>query len=143
MEKYLREKFNEEQLLTELNNPESIFFIALLNAEIIGFLKLNSGRAQTEMKEPNGLEIERIYVLDKYIGKGIGKHLLNLAFQIPNKKNAHYIWLGVWEKNERAIAFYKKYGFVEFDTHVFVLGEDVQTDVLMKLNLLGSKHSEY
>ncbi|XOV69200.1 MAG: GNAT family N-acetyltransferase [Fluviicola sp.] len=135
IEKYLREKFNEEQLLLELDNPDSVFYIATLDGDVIGYLKLNSGKAQTELKDESGLEIERIYVLNKFIGKGIGKQLFNLTLDIARQKKSHFIWLGVWEKNERALTFYHKNGFVEFDKHIFVLGDDHQTDMLMKLEL--------
>ena len=135
MEKYLREKFSEEQLLSEVDNPDSEFYLAKLNEEVVGYLKLNIGQAQTELKDDKGLEIERIYVLNKFIGKGVGKQLFNLTLNIANQKDSQYIWLGVWEKNERAINFYLKNGFVEFDKHVFVLGNDHQTDILMKLEL--------
>lgn len=135
MEKYLREKFNEEQLLLELDNPDSLFYLAKLNKEVVGYLKLNTGQAQTELRDESGLEIERIYVLNKFIGKGIGKQLFNLTLDIARQKKSHFIWLGVWEKNERALTFYHKNGFVEFDKHIFVLGDDHQTDILMKLEL--------
>lgn len=135
MEKYLREKFNEEQLLLELDNPDSVFYVATLDGDVVGYLKLNTGKAQTELKDESGLEIERIYVLNKFIGKGIGKQLFNLTLDIARQKKSHFIWLGVWEKNERALNFYHKNGFVEFDKHIFVLGDDHQTDILMKLEL--------
>jgi len=135
MEKYLREKFSEEQLLSELDNPDSAFYLAMLDGDVVGYLKLNTGQAQTELMDDNGLEIERIYVLKKFIGKGIGKQLFKLTLDIACQKKSHFIWLGVWEKNERALTFYHKNGFVEFDKHIFVLGDDHQTDILMKLEL--------
>ncbi|MDX1653510.1 MAG: GNAT family N-acetyltransferase [Brumimicrobium sp.] len=135
MEKYLREKFSEEQLLLELDNPNSAFYLATLDEDVVGYLKLNTGQAQTELKDDSGLEIERIYVLNKFIGKGIGKQLFKQTLDIARQKKSHFIWLGVWEKNERALTFYHKNGFVEFDKHIFVLGDDHQTDILMKLEL--------
>lgn len=135
MEKYLCEKFSEEQLLLELDNPNSAFYLATLDEDVVGYLKLNTGQAQTELKDDSGLEIERIYVLNKFIGKGIGKQLFKLTLDIARQKKSHFIWLGVWEKNERALTFYHKNGFVEFDKHIFVLGDDHQTDILMKLEL--------
>lgn len=135
MDKYLHEKFNQEQLLLELQHPESEFHLVYHADEVIGYLKLNWGNAQTEMKESMGMEIERIYVLKKWIGKGIGKALYGLSLRIAASKGMSYIWLGVWEKNERALTFYQKNGFKAFDQHVFVLGDDHQTDILMKLEL--------
>lgn len=133
MEQYLNEKFSTEQLSKELEHPESHFFFAEIEGEVIGYLKINTGTAQSEQILENALEIERIYVLAAYHGKGIGKQLFDKALEIAKAKDFHLIWLGVWEENPRAIRFYAKQGFVPFDTHIFVLGEDVQTDLLMKL----------
>ena len=91
--------------------------------------------AQTELKENIGLEIERIYVLKEFHGKNVGQILYDTAFEVAKRINAEYLWLGVWEHNPRAINFYKKNGFVEFDKHIFKLGDDEQTDIMMKLKL--------
>jgi ribosomal protein S18 acetylase RimI-like enzyme len=78
------------------------------------------------------MEIQRIYVLKEHKGKGIGKRMIEKAAAIGREKSLQYIWLGVWEHNRAAIAFYEKLGFLKFDSHVFVLGEDHQIDHLMK-----------
>ncbi len=135
MKKYLDEKFNPDKLKSELNTPESEFYFASLHNVVIGYLKLNFGLAQTELKDLNALEIERIYVLKEFHGKRIGQYLYNTALQIATKSKAEYIWLGVWEKNFKAINFYKKNGFAEFDKHIFKLGDDGQTDLMMRLKL--------
>jgi diamine N-acetyltransferase len=74
-------------------------------------------------------------VLKEFHGKNVGKLLYEKALHIARQKNAGYVWLGVWEENHRAIRFYKKNGFKEFDKHIFRLGNDNQTDIMMKLNL--------
>lgn len=135
MEKYLREGFSEEKLLDELADENSEFYFAIDDGDIIGYLKINFGNAQTELKDNKGLEIERIYVLSKYHGKKVGQLLYDHAIEIATKSLAKYVWLGVWEENPRAINFYKKNGFVEFDKHIFVLGDDEQTDIMMKKEL--------
>ncbi len=135
MEKYLREGFSEEKLLDELADENSEFYFAIDGVDIIGYLKINFGNAQTELKDNKGLEIERIYVLSKYHGKKVGQLLYDHAIEIATKSLAKYVWLGVWEENPRAINFYKKNGFVEFDKHIFVLGDDEQTDIMMKKEL--------
>jgi len=94
---------------------------------------LNWGAAQTELTDPTAFEIERIYVLKPYLGKGMGNFLMDAALEIAYKMKPSYVWLGVWEKNERAIRFYEKYGFKVFGSHLFSLGNDIQTDLLMKL----------
>lgn len=135
MAKYLAEGLSKEKLLTELNDRDAEFYFALLYGRVIGYLKLNFGQSQTELKDEKALEIERIYVLKEYHGKNVGQILYNKAIQIAKQKNADYVWLGVWEENPRAISFYKKNGFVEFDKHLFKLGDDEQTDIMMKLTL--------
>jgi ribosomal protein S18 acetylase RimI-like enzyme len=135
MANYLEESFNTNQLTTELNNPDSQFYLAILENEVIGYLKINFGKAQTESINDNALEIHRIYVLQQFHGKKIGQLFVDKVLEIVNEYPAEYIWLGVWEENHRAIAFYTKNGFAEFDKHIFTLGDDVQTDLLMKLQL--------
>jgi len=135
MQKYLEEGFTVDKLTSELTNPNSEFYFALFDTKVIGYLKINFGQAQTELKDKKALEIERIYVLKKFHGKKVGQILYDTAFKIAKQTGANYLWLGVWEKNPRAINFYKKNGFVEFDKHIFKLGDDEQTDIMMKLQL--------
>lgn len=135
MAKYLEEAYAHEKLSSELMNPNSEFYLASLDDEVIGYLKLNFGDAQTELKDNEAAEIERIYVAKAFHGKKIGQSLYNKAIEIAKAKNVHYVWLGVWEENHRAIQFYTKNGFKEFDKHVFILGADIQTDIMMKLEL--------
>lgn len=136
MENYSEAAFSLEKLSEELNNPKSDFYLAELENRTIGYLKLNFGEAQTDVKDERAVEIERIYVLQEFVGKKIGQLLFEKAQEIARSKNAEYIWLGVWEKNSRALSFYKKNGFVEFGKHLFNLGGDEQTDLMMKLELL-------
>lgn len=135
MEEYLNEGFSRKKLTDELNNKDSEFYFAVLGNNIIGYLKLNFGRSQTELRDNNGVEIERIYVLNEFLGRKVGQCLYEKAIQIAKQINADYIWLGVWEENPRAINFYKKNGFIEFDKHIFKVGNDEQTDIMMKLRL--------
>lgn len=135
MQKYLEEGFTVNKLTSELTNPNSEFYFALFDNKVIGYLKINFGQAQTELKDQKALEIERIYVLKEFHGKKVGQILYDAAFDIAKQASANYLWLGVWEENSRAINFYKKNGFVEFDKHIFKLGNDEQTDLMMKLQL--------
>lgn len=135
MTKYLDEGFSAEKLTTELNDKNAEFYFATLDDNVIGYLKLNFGQSQTELQDDKGLEIERIYVLKEFHGKSVGQLLYNQSIKIARQKNMDYVWLGVWEENPRAIHFYKKNGFVEFDKHIFKLGNDEQTDIMMKLKL--------
>jgi ribosomal protein S18 acetylase RimI-like enzyme len=139
MKRYLDEGFSVEKLTAELNDQNAEFYFATLEGNVIGYLKLNFGQSQTELKDDKALEIERIYVLKEFHGKKVGQLLYEKAIQIARQKSADYVWLGVWEENPRAINFYKKNGFVEFDKHVFKLGEDEQTDIMMKLQLKSNE----
>ena len=133
--KYLDEAFTAEKIASELSNPYSQFYFARSKGKVIGYLKVNMGDAQTELKEEPGLEIERIYVLATFHGMGVGQALFSKALQIAQENNATYLWLGVWEENAKAINFYQKNGFSAFGKHTFQLGDEAQTDILMKLPL--------
>lgn len=135
MRQYLEESFSIEKLTAELSDENAEFYFALINSRVVGYLKLNFGASQTELKDHKAVEIERIYVLHEFHGKKVGQALYETALQISRQKKAEYVWLGVWEENPRAIHFYKKNGFVEFDKHIFKLGDDEQTDIMMKLQL--------
>ncbi|WP_313267014.1 GNAT family N-acetyltransferase [Epilithonimonas vandammei] len=135
MNQYLEKQFSVSQLKSELSDENSMFYFALVDTNIVGYLKVNLGNSQTEIKDKNALEIERIYVIKDFHGKNVAKHLYNKAIEIAESKNVDYVWLGVWEENARAISFYRKNNFVEFDKHIFKLGNDEQTDIMMKLNL--------
>ena len=136
MKKYIDESLSSEKLKEELKNENSGFYFLKLDGRIAGYLKLNINDAQNELKNENSLEVERIYVLKEFHGKGLGLQLMKEAVLIAKKLKKDFVWLGVWEKNTKAIQFYLKAGFVVFDKHIFVLGEDVQTDIMMKLQLV-------
>ena len=130
--KYLADGFSIEKLTEELNNEHSEFYFAVIDDKVVGYLKLNFGSSQSEIQDSISLEIERIYVLQQYHGKKVGQVLYEKAMQVAEDKKVDYVWLGVWEENPRAIRFYQKNGFVEFDKHIFRLGDDEQTDIMMK-----------
>ncbi len=135
MKSYLEEGFSYEKLMAEVTNLYSEFYFAKSEHEVVGYLKLNFAPSQTELNDNKSLEIERIYVLNEFHGKKVGQALYEKSLIRAKQKNLDYIWLGVWEKNLRAIYFYKKNGFLEFDKHVFKLGEDEQIDIMMKLQI--------
>jgi len=132
MEQYLNTSFSEEKLTAELALSNSAFYFALLDEKVIGYLKVNNGSSQTELQDNHALEIERIYVLQAYHGKKVGQLLYEKAMQVAHQNEVDYVWLGVWEENPRAIRFYQKNGFVEFDKHIFKLGDDEQIDIMMR-----------
>ena len=132
---YLESAFTTEKLMSELTNMNSDFYFAEMEGEVVGYLKVNFNDSQTELKVSNALEIERIYVLKEFHSKKVGQLLYDKAIEIAKNKNLKNVWLGVWEQNPRAIRFYEKNGFKVFDKHIFKLGEDEQTDIMMKLEI--------
>ncbi|MEC0204448.1 GNAT family N-acetyltransferase [Paenibacillus lautus] len=136
MKAYLERAFNINQLEKEVSNISSEFYFIYANGEIAGYLKVNTHDAQTEMMGNDSLEIERIYVKGKFHKHGLGKFLLNKAVEIAMERNKKSIWLGVWERNENAIAFYKKMGFVQTGTHSFYMGDEEQKDFIMTKTLI-------
>lgn len=131
MNTYLERAFNINRLEKELSNISSQFFFVFFNNEVAGYLKINIKDAQTEEMGEQSLEIERIYIKSEFQKHGLGKYLLNKAMEIATKRNKKEIWLGVWEKNENAIAFYKKMGFVQTGVHSFYMGDEEQMDLIM------------
>jgi diamine N-acetyltransferase len=136
MNAYLERAFNLDQLEKELSNISSQFFFVYFNNEVAGYLKVNINDAQSEEMDDESLEIERIYIKNKFQKHGLGKYLLNKAMEIAMERKKKKIWLGVWEKNENAIAFYHKKGFVQTGVHSFYMGDEEQVDLIMTKTLL-------
>ena len=136
IKQYLNTKMSLNNLKDELNNIYSYFYFIILKNKIIGYTKLNFESAQTEkIFIGKAFEVERIYLLSKYTRKGYGRKAFENIFQIGKKKGYEKIWLGVWEYNKNAIEFYKHLGFKMFSKHSFLLGNDNQTDLLLKINI--------
>jgi ribosomal protein S18 acetylase RimI-like enzyme len=135
MKLYLEKTFTAEKIKREILEPGSTFLIAYDQKNIAGFMRLRTGHEPPELKSEKPLEIERIYATKPYIGKFVGKLLMDEAFVYAREHKFSTVWLGVWEHNLRAIRFYEKTGFEKFSDHVFMLGTDAQTDLLMKKNI--------
>jgi ribosomal protein S18 acetylase RimI-like enzyme len=131
---YLDSSFSRAKLETELKNPSSTFFFLYSDDVLAGYMKINQGDAQTDLKDPGALEIERIYVTRDFQGLGLGKALIDKAMEVARRAKKKAVWLGVWEKNGNAIAFYKKMGFAKTGTHDFYIGRKRQTDFIMRRN---------
>jgi ribosomal protein S18 acetylase RimI-like enzyme len=136
MEAYLEKAFNLEQVEKELSNTSSHFFFVYVDNEIAGYLKVNTDDAQSEEMGDESLEIERIYIKNNFQKHGIGKYLFNKAIDMAMEHHKKKIWLGVWEKNENALAFYKKMGFVQTGAHSFYMGDEEQVDFIMVKTLV-------
>ncbi|EFJ68933.1 GNAT family N-acetyltransferase [Lactobacillus paragasseri] len=131
MEKFLNKAYAEEKLRSEIENKNSNFYFLIVNNQVAGYLKVNEGDAQTERVADNALEVERIYLKQNFQHQGLGLVLIKLAEELARKKNKANMWLGVWEKNYQAQAFYKKDGFKRVSQHTFVVGDDPQTDFIL------------
>ena len=132
---YINVAFAKENILNQLKNQDVDFYFVFKNEELVGYIKLNENDAQTDIKSEKAIELERIYVLQQFQGKQIGKLMLHKAIKIASEKHKEYIWLGVWEKNLDAIRFYEKFGISKFDTHPYYIGKDKQIDWLMRYEL--------
>lgn len=132
---YLKRTYSPELQLSELINPDVVFLIAELEDETVGYVKINLKNRDDSVRGIRIIEIERIYAAKEHIGRGVGKLLMQASIQEARQRDYDSLWLGVWEKNPRAIEFYKKWGFKEVGTHVFMLGDDTQRDFIMELKL--------
>lgn len=132
MEQYNERHFSTDELQREIDNPDSTFVVAKVDGVPAGYMKVNVGDAQTEEMLGNRMEVQRLYILRRYKRNGLGTRFMHTAFDMARAQGKSVIWLGVWERNDAAIAFYKRMGFVQFGSHDFVLGEDRQTDLLME-----------
>ncbi|NML21562.1 GNAT family N-acetyltransferase [Pseudoflavitalea sp. G-6-1-2] len=132
MEKFMRESFSEERLIAQVGAPGNIFLMAYSGTELVGYVRMLYGFNPPELEDLPAIEIARIYADASVIGKGVGSALMKRCIELATDMKNKSVWLGVWEKNDRAIAFYKKWGFEKFSEHDFVLGDDVQRDWLMR-----------
>ena len=134
---YLQNNYSLNQLLQELQNKGSFFYFFKYDNQLVAYLKINICPDQSDFNYEDTLEIERIYVLTEYKGKGIGKELMDFAIHKAIEFNLKKIWLGVWENNKPALKFYDKLGFYKINEHIFKLGNDNQTDYILQKDLIA------
>jgi GNAT superfamily N-acetyltransferase len=132
---YLKRSFSPEIQFNELSQPDVIFLVAEIEDMPIGYAQLVLDSEDEAIKRINPLEIRRIYASQEYLGQGVGKELMKVTISEARQRGCDCVWLGVWEKNQRAIDFYKKWGFREVGTHIFSVGDDPQNDFVMELEL--------
>ena len=135
IEAYLKASFSPEIQFNELSEPDNIFLIAEEKNKPIGYAQLIMNSKDETIHRAKPLEIRRIYSIKEYLGKGVGKELMQATINEAKQRGCDCVWLGVWEKNQRAIEFYKKWGFREVGTHLFSVGDDLQNDYVMELEL--------
>lgn len=135
MAMHLKNSFAPEIQFAELANSNYIFLIAEQEKQPIGYTQLALDYQEEFLMGTKPLEVRRIYTIQEYIGKGVGKALMQAAIHEAQQRGCDSVWLGVWEKNPRAIEFYKKWGFKEVGSHIFTVGDDPQRDFVMELEL--------
>lgn len=135
MQAYLDSAFDPERIAAELAGEGSRYVFLYRGADLAGYLKLNWPGSQSDQDDPQALEIERIYVQKEFQGQGLGRVLIEKALQVAREAGMPRVWLGVWQENRAAIGFYLRMGFTTFASHDFWLGDERQTDDLMRLEL--------
>jgi ribosomal protein S18 acetylase RimI-like enzyme len=132
MAAYLAASFNPAQQTAELNDPTSTFFIAEVGGVAAGYAQLHAGEPAEGVEGPQPVELVRLYVSREWLGRGVGEALMRACVDGARRAGHGTIWLGVWERNGRALAFYRKWDFRAVGEHVFHLGSDPQRDILME-----------
>jgi len=132
---YIQKAFTVEKLLSEIRNDESYYYFVHFGKDIVGYLKLNIGKSQTENHNDEYLEIERIYLNSNYQKKGIGRRIMTFVFEQARTLSKSKVWLGVWDQNPRAILFYEHIGFQRNGSHVFKFGDEDQVDHIMEIDV--------
>ena len=131
MEQYLSLNFSKARIEAQLSDPASIFLLACEHSNVVGYVMLRTGKKPASVPGTKPIELVRIYIEQKCIGKGYGSSLMQSCLETANKNGYRTIWLGVWEKNHRAIRFYEKCGFKKVGTKEFILGSDLQKDHIL------------
>jgi diamine N-acetyltransferase len=134
-ELYVSKALSAETLLAEINNPRSVFYFGYLNQELVCYFKINLDINCYEVYDKASLEIQRIYITPPYLSKGMGSEIMDFIKQYSKDSGYTSIWLGVWEHNPGAIRFYERHGFKLVGKHLFMLGNEEQTDLLMEYKL--------
>ena len=132
---YLAASFTPEQQAAEFGDPRCVYLIAETDGVAVGYAMLRSGNAPAGVSD-RAIELVRLYVSQESIGSGVGAALMKNCLAEAQRTGFENLWLGVWEHNTRAQTFYRKWNFHEVGTHVFQLGSDPQTDILMQRSIV-------
>jgi len=129
---YVATSFNIARLTSELEDPASTFLIAEVDGNAAGYARLHDGEPEKCIEGANPVELVRLYVLREWLGRGVGEQLMRASLDEARQAGHETVWLGVWERNARAQAFYRKWNFRTVGEHVFPLGSDLQRDIVME-----------
>jgi ribosomal protein S18 acetylase RimI-like enzyme len=135
MAAYLASAFSPEQQAAEIADPHCWFQIAETNGLAVGYAMLRSGSVPHSVTDDKPIELVRLYVSQESLGSGVGAALMQACIGEAKRRGYETLWLGVWENNHRAQAFYRKWDFLKVGTHLFQLGDDPQSDILMQRSI--------
>jgi diamine N-acetyltransferase len=132
MAAYMADSFSVGRLTEELADPLAVFFVAEVEGVAAGYAKLHAGEASGGVEGERPVELVRLYAAREWLGRGVGQALMRRCLDEARALGFRTIWLGVWERNDRAQAFYRKWNFREVGEHIFQLGSDPQRDIVMQ-----------
>lgn len=135
MQIHCAKSYSAELQLREVLDPQRVTLLAEVDGSLAGFAQLLLRSATHSLSSDNPSELNRLYVLSKWHGLGVARDLMGAVLSTAARKKSGHVWLGVWERNEKAIAFYRKFGFVVIGAHDFVLGTDAQRDLVMAVQV--------
>jgi GNAT superfamily N-acetyltransferase len=135
IQSYVSEAFSPDQITSELVDPDSIFLLAETGGIPVGYAKIRAGVPPDCVTGTNPVEVERIYSDHAFLGKGVGAGLMRTCLNLATTLGHDAVWLGVWDQNPRAIAFYKKWGFEIVGEKTFMLGTDIQRDTVYQVTI--------
>ena len=138
MDLHCQSRFSENIQAGEIANPNMITLLGEDGSRLAGFAQLRWDAAPGCVLAESPGEIQRLYVASDWHGKGVAQQLMTACIEAMKDHGSDVVWLGVWERNPRAIAFYRKFGFVELGAHVFHVGTDPQRDIIMARPVAGS-----
>lgn len=139
MSAHCRDSYGESIQSAEISNAGMVTLVCEVDGKLIGYAQTRWGEAPDCVPAGNPGEIHRLYVVAAWHGMGIAQALMDACIDEMTQKGSDVVWLGVWERNPRAIAFYGKLGFVEVGDHVFPLGGDSQRDIVMARQVTAAR----
>jgi ribosomal protein S18 acetylase RimI-like enzyme len=134
---HCRSAYSEAIQAAEIDSPGMTSLLCEQAGTLVGFAQLRWGKAPGCVLGDAPGEIQRLYVASDYHGRGVAQALMNACLYEMENRPSDVVWLGVWERNPRAIRFYRKFGFVEVGDHIFRMGNDPQRDIVMARGIQG------
>jgi diamine N-acetyltransferase len=142
MDLHCRSYYGEALQAAEIARPDGLTLLSEDEGRLIGFAQLRWATPPACVPKGSAGEINRLYVVADWHGRGVAQELMRACFAHMQRRGSEVIWLGVWERNHRALAFYRKFGFVEVGAHVFPVGTDPQRDIIVARSLADCEQSK-